>query len=96
MSAILDFLEFKFSASSSTCFSSKVNGEAIAKALIISLKLCFSKAFQLIINPFFSNRSYKSLKINSRSENFKFSFFSSKSSKNLLKFILHKRYFLFV
>mgnify|MGYP001340438091 CR=1 FL=1 len=52
-----------------------VNGEAIANAFIVSSKLCFSNAFQLIINPLFSKRDFKSLKINSKSENFIFSFF---------------------
>ena len=81
ISAILFFLKSKFIASNSTCFSSKLNGEAIARALIVSSKLCFSSACQLIINPLFSNNCFKSLKINSRSENFKFSFFSLKSFK---------------
>ena len=54
--------------------------EAIAKAFIVSSKLCFSKAFQLIIKPLFSNNDLRSLKINSKSENFISSFLFSKSS----------------
>ena len=69
----------KFSASNKTCFSSKENGDAIAKAFIVSSSLCFSSAFQLIINPLFSNNDFKSLNINSRSENFNSSFSLSKS-----------------
>ena len=70
------FLYLRFLASNKTCFSSKENGEAIAKAFIVSSKLCFSSSFQLIINPLFSNNDFKSLKINSRSENLSSSFFS--------------------
>src|SRR6056300_197750 len=81
ISAILFFLKSKLTASNNTCFSSKLNGEAIARALIVSSKLCFSKAFQLITNPLLSNNCFKSLKINSKSENFKFSFLSFKSFK---------------
>ena len=54
-------------------------GEAIANALIVSSKLCFSKAFQFIIKPLFSNKVFKFLKISSKSENFKSSLLSSKS-----------------
>ena len=46
---------FRFSASNNTCFSSKEKGDAIAKAFIVSSKLCFSRSFQFIINPLFSN-----------------------------------------
>ena len=35
-------------ASSKTCFSSKENGEAIARAFIVSSSFCFSRAFQFI------------------------------------------------
>src|SRR5210317_423111 len=87
ISAILFFLKFKLTASNKTCFSSKLNGEAIARALIVSSKLCFSNAFQLIIKPLFSNNCLKSLNINSKSENFKFSFFSPRSFKYSSKFI---------
>ena len=44
---ILFFLILRFSASNKTCFSCIVNGEAIAKAFIVSSRLCFSSAFQL-------------------------------------------------
>ena len=74
------FLISKFCASNKTCFSSKEKGDAIAKAFIVSSKLCFSSAFQLIIKPFFSNKDFKSLKINSKSENLRSSFLFSKSS----------------
>jgi len=47
----------------------------MAKALIVSSKLCFSNAFQLIIKPLFSNKFFKSLNINSKSVNFKSSLF---------------------
>ena len=57
------FLKSKFSASNKICFSSNVNGDAIASALIVSSRLCFSSAFQFIIKPLFSNRDFKSLKI---------------------------------
>jgi hypothetical protein len=56
-----------------------VKGDAIAKAFIVSSKLCFSSSFQLIINPLASNKDFKSLKIISRSENFRSSLFSSRS-----------------
>ena len=65
ISAILFFLKSKLTVSSNICFSSKLKGEAIAKALIVSNKLCFSRAFQLITNPLLSNNCFKSLKINS-------------------------------
>src|SRR5210317_2290346 len=84
ISAILFFLKSKLTASNKTCFSSKLNGEAIARALIVSSKLCFSNAFQLIINPLFSNNFFKSLNINSKSENFKFSFSLLRSFKYFL------------
>jgi hypothetical protein len=42
ISAILFFLKLRLTASNKTCFSSRLNGEAIAKALIVSSKLCFS------------------------------------------------------
>ena len=71
--------EIKFTASNNTCFSSKLNGEAIASALIVSSKLCFSSSFQLIIKPLFSNKDFRFLKINSKSENFIFSICSSRS-----------------
>ena len=69
----------KFLASSKICFSSSEKGDAIDSALIVSFRLCFSNAFQLIIKPLFSNKDFKSLKINSRSEKFSFSFSSFKS-----------------
>ena len=58
---------------------SKVKGEAIARALIVSSKLCFSRALQFIINPLFSKRDLRSLKINSKSVNFNSSCLSSRS-----------------
>src|SRR5210317_1627749 len=60
ISAILFFLKSKLTASSKTCFSSKLNGEAIARALIVSSKLCFSNAFQLIINLLFFHLNHSS------------------------------------
>ena len=57
----------------------------MASALIVSSRLCCSNAFQLIINPFFSNNDFKSLKINSRSENFRSSLMLVKSWEKLLK-----------
>ena len=72
ISAILFFLTLRFLASSKTCFSSRENGEAIANAFIVSSRLCFSNAFQFIIKPFFSNKDFRFLNINSRSENFKY------------------------
>ena len=93
ISAIFDFLAVKFSVSNKICFSSNVKGDAIAKALIISSKLCFSRPFQLIMNPLFSKTDFRSLKINSKSENLNSSFFSSISLLNLLKSISHSLYF---
>ena len=55
ISAILFFLVLRFSASNNTCFSSSENGEAIARAFIVSSKLCFSSSFQFMIKPLFSN-----------------------------------------
>ena len=95
ISAILFFLISKFLASNKTCFSSKVNGEAIAKALIVSSKLCFSSSFQLIINPLFSNKDFKSLKINSRSENLSSSFLFQDHDK-ILKLTSYSLYFLLI
>ena len=63
ISDILVFLNSKFFASNKICFSSKVKGDAIAKAFIVSSRLCFSNAFQLITNPLFSKRVFRSLKI---------------------------------
>ena len=60
ISAIFFFLLLRFSASNKICFSSSVNGEAIAKALIVSSKLCFSSSFQFIIKPLFSNKTLRS------------------------------------
>ena len=51
-----------------------MKGEAIANAFIVSSKLCFSNPFQLITKPLFSKRFFKSLKINLKSENLRFSF----------------------
>ena len=85
ISEILFFLISRFFASNRTCFSSIVKGEAIARALIVSSKLCFSKAFQFIINPLFSNKDLRSLKISSKSENLIFSFPSLRSSKKFSK-----------
>ena len=34
------------------------NGDAIAKAFIVSSKLCFSSSFQFIIKPLFSNNDF--------------------------------------
>ncbi|MDC1490662.1 hypothetical protein N8129_00975, partial [Pelagibacteraceae bacterium] len=73
------FLILRFSASNKTCFSSREKGEAIAKAFIVSSKLCFSSSFQFMMNPLFSNNDFKSLKINSKSENLSSSFLSSRS-----------------
>ena len=67
ISAILSFRRSRLFASNKTCFSSKEKGEAIAKALIVSSRLCFSKAFQFITKPLFSNKDFRSLKINLRS-----------------------------
>ena len=69
----------RFLASNKTCFSSKEKGEAIAKAFIVSSRLCFSSSFQLIMKPLFLNNDFKSLKINSRSENLSSSFFTLRS-----------------
>jgi hypothetical protein len=66
-------------ASNKTCFSSKEKGDAIASALIVSLRFCFSRDRQLIINPLFSNKDFKSLKINSRSLKLISSFCTSRS-----------------
>ena len=71
------FLISKFIVFNKTCFSSSENGDAIANALIVSSKLCFSRAFQLIIKPFLSNNALRSLNMSSKSQ-FK-SFVLSKS-----------------
>ena len=63
ISEIFIFLNSKFFASNKICFSSSVNGEAIANAFIVSSKLCFSNSFQLITKPLFSNNNLRSLNI---------------------------------
>ena len=87
ISEILSFRASKFLLSSKICFSSSEKGEAIASAFIVSFKSCFSKDFQFIIYPFFSNNNFRSLKINSRSENLSVLLSGDKSFLKLSKLI---------